>query len=128
MKKINRHRSVLSSSRRSLKLEKNKKGEFRLSMNILILLVPTMAFWGTFYCFTAYEAYCPNCLVIPPSVDLVVSFAPYFVAVFNPIVYIFLTRSLRKILCKAFARLIGTPRLRLFDNQTTSSLLSVSMF
>lgn len=127
MKKIKNHRSILLNSKRIIKLEKVMKGEIRLSLNILIILAPMIAFWGTFYCITAYEAYCSDCLVIPPKVDLVVSYAPYFVATINPIVYIFLTRSFRKLLCKTISRFIGKPRLRLVENRTASSLLSVSM-
>ena len=113
------------SDKKTLQTGENDEGEIRLALNILVILAPMMFFGGTLYCITAFEAYCSHCIKIPLVIDLIIGYAPYFAATVNPIIYIFLTRSRRKILRKAIFRLFGS-RARLRENQTNSSLLSVS--
>ncbi|XP_073229432.1 beta-2 adrenergic receptor-like [Porites lutea] len=87
------------SRRRSKDIAKGIK----LSFNTLVILVPIVMAWGVFYMITVLEAHCPTCFIFPQAFSVTVGLLPHAVAAIDPIVYILVTRDLRRRLCKCFS-------------------------
>lgn len=77
------------------------KQEIRLSLNLLIIIIPFCTMWGTYFGITLYEAFCTGCtLQLSVKGLFVIGILPHIVASVNPIIYIFLTKDMRKALVK----------------------------
>lgn len=87
------------SRRRSKDITKGIK----LSFNTLIILVPMVMAWGVFYMITVLEAHCATCFKFPEAFSVTVGLLPHAAAAIDPIVYILVTRDLRRRLCKCFS-------------------------
>ena len=69
----------------------------KLSINTLIILVPMTTAWGVFYGITLFEAHSEETLPLSPIVEFAVALSPYVTAAVDPIVYLLVTRDLRKV-------------------------------
>ncbi|XP_031570591.1 histamine H2 receptor-like [Actinia tenebrosa] len=77
------------------------KKEIRLSLNLLIIVIPFCTMWGIYFGITLYEAFCTEIAIdASAKVLFVIGILPHIVASVNPIIYIFLTKDMRKALKK----------------------------
>lgn len=91
------HSNIPVRGRRRKCPRNSARKEVRLALNILVIVVPVTLIWGIFYGVTLIETYSTE-FRLHPILDFIVSYLPHFVATIDPIVYIFLTKDLRRVL------------------------------
>lgn len=101
------------------------KKEIRLSLNLLIIIIPFCTIWGSYFGITLYEAFCAGCTIdVSPKVLFIIGILPHIVASVNPIIYIFLTKDMRK----ALGRAITAPKKKLSHRKVgMTKTITVSM-
>lgn len=89
----NPHRSQDPSAPANI-LTKNIK----ISFHILVLVVPLLVCWSSYYAISVVEVYCSDCIHLTPFENWLVSMMAHIMAVVDPLIYIFLTKDFRKII------------------------------
>ena len=71
----------------------------KLSFNTLVILFPMVTAWGIFYGITVSETLWPTQIQLSAGFSIAVGLLPHIAAAIDPIVYILVTRDLRRKLC-----------------------------
>lgn len=74
----------------------------KIAFHILVLVAPVLLFWSTFSAVTIIEVHCPDCIPKHSFLDTIMSMTPNVIASVDPIIYIFLTKDFREIICGWF--------------------------
>ena len=74
----------------------------KIAFHILVLVAPLLLFWSTYFAITVTEVYCNGCIPFNEFQEWLISMMPHILAAVDPIIYIFLTKDFRKIVCGWF--------------------------
>lgn len=74
----------------------------KIAFHILVLVAPVLLFWSTFSAVTIIEVHCQDCIPSHSFLSTIMSMTPNVIASVDPIIYIFLTKDFREIICGWF--------------------------
>lgn len=91
-----RNSSTTTQHDENLKYRRNsiRCREFRLAINVAMIVLPFLGFWGTFLFISAYEVI--KDVIFLGIINWLLPILPFLASCLNPILYLAFTRSLRK--------------------------------
>ncbi|XP_022783494.1 histamine H2 receptor-like [Stylophora pistillata] len=93
----------------------------RIAFHILVLVAPILLFWSAFCAVTITEFHCSDCIRDFSTLGIIMSMGPNVTASVDPIIYIFLTKDFREIICGWFRLHSPFPVSETFHLSTTKS-------
>lgn len=74
----------------------------KIAFHILVLVAPLLVCWSSYFAIGVVEMYCVKCIPLTPLGNWLVSMMVHILGAVDPVIYIFLTKDLRKIIFSFF--------------------------